>query len=173
MERSTLYCSIAGFAAGIGFGASIMYLLDPDRGNRRRAQVKDQMLASARDAAQGARSQVNDLRNRSKGKVHEWGRRVGPDSNVDDEKLVARVRSVLGHRASNPSVIEVTSKDQEVTLHGPILAHEVDDLLHAVRAVPGVRRLDNRLEIHPDARGVEGLSDAPSRSTDSSEALPS
>lgn len=170
MERQTLYCSLAGLATGIGLGASIMYLLDPDRGNRRRAQVKDQMLASARDAAQGARSQVSDLRNRSKGKVHEWGQRVAPDANVDDEKLVARVRSALGHRASNPSAIEVTSKDQEVTLHGPILAHEVDDLLHAVRAIPGVRRLDNRLEIHPDARGVEGLE---SGSAATSEALPS
>ena len=34
------------FAAGIGLGAALIYLFDPERGRRRRALVRDQLVSA-------------------------------------------------------------------------------------------------------------------------------
>ena len=57
---------------------------------------------------------------------------------VADDVLAERVRARLGHNVSHAS-IEVQVAQGEVTLRGPVLDAEVDGLLRAVRAVPGVR----------------------------------
>jgi uncharacterized membrane protein len=44
-----------------------------------------------------------------------------------------------------------------VTLSGPVLLNEVDELLRTVWSVPGVREVENRLEVHREASDVPGL----------------
>jgi len=76
---------------------------------------------------------------------------------VTDEVLVERVRARLGHVVSHPRSIEVTANQGRVTLRGPVLAREVDDLLRAVASVRGVSGVENRLEVHPQPGDVPGL----------------
>ena len=56
---------------GIGVGAGLMYLLDPDRGNRRRALIRDKMVKLNRQTQETVSGRVNDLSNRAKGMLHE------------------------------------------------------------------------------------------------------
>ena len=56
---------------GIGIGAGIMYLLDPDRGRTRRAHLKDQAVGRASDAGHAIGSKARDIRNRAQGVVAE------------------------------------------------------------------------------------------------------
>jgi Polyketide cyclase / dehydrase and lipid transport len=51
----------------------------------------------------------------------------------------------------------VTVSRGEVTLSGPVLAYEMNDMISAVSSVRGVKRLENRLEGHQEAGQVSGL----------------
>jgi osmotically-inducible protein OsmY len=54
---------------------------------------------------------------------------------------------------SHPHAIEVGSEDGKGVLKGLVLKDEVDHLLSAVRSVPGIDDVVNRLEVHEDAVG--------------------
>jgi hypothetical protein len=56
---------------GIGAGALLMYMYDPDRGNRRRALVRDKMMKLNRQTQQALTGHAKDLRNRAKGLLHD------------------------------------------------------------------------------------------------------
>ncbi|MGH7572321.1 MAG: SRPBCC family protein, partial [Gemmatimonadota bacterium] len=88
---------------------------------------------------------------------------------VADDVLAERVRSKMGRHVSHPGAIEVTARWGRVTLRGPILAHELEDLLSAVASVRGVRDIDDRLEVHRDPGDVPGLQGAPRRSGETAE----
>ena len=65
-----------------------------------------------------------------------------------DNVLIARVRSKMGRVISHPSSIEVTADQGRITLSGPILAHELNDLLTTIARIPDVVEVENRLEVH-------------------------
>ena len=52
---------------GLGLGAGIMYLFDPERGRGRRAVFKDRSMRVARKSLRTAGSTFRDLTNRLKG----------------------------------------------------------------------------------------------------------
>lgn len=56
---------------GAGLGAAIMYMLDPDRGNRRRALLRDKVTKVNRQTQQAVSGKVHDMTNRAKGMLHE------------------------------------------------------------------------------------------------------
>jgi uncharacterized membrane protein/osmotically-inducible protein OsmY len=141
---------------GVGLGASLMYLLDPDRGNRRRALLLDKLTSAANKTPDAVGATARDLRNRARGLAAEVGSMFTSEE-VSDEVLVARVRSKMGRVVSHPSAIEVAAEQGHVRLSGLILAHELDDLLRCVSKVPGVVEVDNRLEVHKQAGDVPGL----------------
>lgn len=58
---------------GIGVGALLMYLLDPDRGRGRRSRLSDQLKSKVNRFGRAAGSKVHDLRNRAEGVMHEVG----------------------------------------------------------------------------------------------------
>jgi len=68
---------------GIGLGAGLMYLLDPDRGRRRRALMRDKTLSAWRRTGRAIRGTACDLGNRARGIVAEanaaFRRREGTD----------------------------------------------------------------------------------------------
>ena len=56
---------------GLGAGAAAMYFLDPDRGTRRRALVKDKAVGLSNDAKNALTGRAQDLKNRAVGLAHE------------------------------------------------------------------------------------------------------
>jgi hypothetical protein len=147
MQRDPLWIGLGGFAAGFGVGTLVMYLLDPDRGNRRRALVRDQLVHAGNVTTHRVRTTAADLRNRSRGVGATVGSRLKKDDGISDQKLEARVRSEMGHAISNPSAISVSAEDHAITLAGPVLRDELDHLLSAVGRVRGVREVRNRLQV--------------------------
>jgi uncharacterized membrane protein len=63
----------------------------------------------------------------------------------------------MGRVVSHPHSIQVSAEGRRVTLRGPILAHEVNDLLATVRSVQGVQEINDQLDIHKQAGDVPGL----------------
>lgn len=149
---------------GLGLGAGLMYLLDPDRGRRRRALVKDRMSHAAHVASDAAGATGRDLAHRTAGVGARLRGAVARDE-VDDEVLVERVRACLGRKVSHPHAIEVSASDGVVTLRGPVLRSEVPGLLRSVSRVKGVRRVESQLQEHESPGNVPALQGGPRPST--------
>ena len=147
---------IATDVAMLMLGAGLMYAFDATRGRRRRALARDKAFSAAREMAAGTGVVAHDLWNRTRGTVAQARSRwFGPTPS--DEVLCARVRSVLGRVVSHPHAIAVSATQGYVVLTGPILSHEVDGLLAAVRRVPGVRGGENLMDEHKQPGGVPSL----------------
>lgn len=144
------------FALGLVLGAGVVYLLDPDRGRRRRALLRDQLVHAGHGLEEAARSGTRHVRNRAVGLAHEI--RAGlTERDVEDRVLEERVRSALGRKISNPGSLLVTADSGHVTLSGDVSSAEVQDLVRAVKAVRGVQHVDNRLHVETDSAPAPGL----------------
>ncbi|HEX6966752.1 MAG TPA: SRPBCC family protein [Gemmatimonadaceae bacterium] len=141
---------------GAGLGAALMYVLDPDRGTRRRALIRDQITHAANKTGDAIGATSRDVSHRMKGVVAEAKGRFGGE-HVSDDTVRERVRAEMGRIVSHPSSIIATVRDGRVILSGPILAHEVQPFLDRVRSVRGVREVDNRMDEHETAEDVPGL----------------
>ncbi len=64
-------CWMGALLSGLGLGAALMYLFDPDRGRGRRARLSDQMTSKANTLGDAVESKARDLRNRAQGLLHE------------------------------------------------------------------------------------------------------
>jgi hypothetical protein len=132
---------------GLGLGAGLMYLFDPQMGRRRRVMLGDQVTHLCNEACDLFDEGTRDMKNRALGVAAEARSHLTPDD-ADSRTIVARVRSAMGRCCSHPRAITVTCRDGAVTLAGPVLASEVDGLLQAVSNVRGVREVVDRLQIH-------------------------
>lgn len=148
------WTKVLGSAA---LGAAAMYVLDPDKGKRRRALVRDQtqgLVADARDAlgvaARDATHRIAGLRARAR-------RLLTNAPAPDDLQLIERVRARLGRLVSHPHAIQVGANNGRVTLSGPVLRHEVPRLLESIRSVWGVSEVEDRLVAHDHADSVSSL----------------
>jgi hypothetical protein len=138
------------FGAGLGIGTAAMYLLDPDRGKRRRALLRDKLVLAQRKTGECIEVTARDVSNRARGIATSIQSRFTSDD-AGDAVLLDRVRSKLGRLVSHPGAIEVAAKDGNVTLSGPILEDEVAGLLSCVKWTQGVKGVDNNLEVHKEA----------------------
>jgi uncharacterized membrane protein len=132
---------------GMLLGAGTMYLLDPDKGTRRRSLLRDQGVHAGHKLGEGLAATARDARNRGRGAVAELRSRLGKDQ-ADDEILHERVRSAIGRVVTHPSAITVTVDQGRIILAGHVLADEMDDLLKQVERVRGVEEVRNELEMH-------------------------
>jgi uncharacterized membrane protein len=137
-------------------GAGAMYVLDPDRGARRRSLIRDRIWHAGNKLGNGLSATTRDARNRAVGAAAGLRSRFQTDE-AEDPVLSERVRSALGRVVSHPGAINVTAYDGRVTLSGHVLARELDELLRQVRRVRGVRAVHNELEIHPTSNGIADL----------------
>jgi hypothetical protein len=138
--------------AGAGIGGALMYFLDPRGGARRRALLRDRTARAVRTGSEGLHQEMEDVRNRISGALAEARGRMWRQP-VDDEQLVARVRAQLGHHVDRTAAVEVTAERGRVTLRGEVSSEELDDVLDAVRSVPGVRRVENQLDVREAPSG--------------------
>jgi hypothetical protein len=138
------------FGVGVGIGTIVMYVLDPDRGKRRRALLRDKLASATKKTGAGVEITARDLRNRAQGIAANIKSRFTAVE-TDDAVLIDRVRSKLGRLVSHPGAIQVASENGNITLSGPILEAEVDDLLTYVKAIQGVNDIANNLEVHKEA----------------------
>jgi uncharacterized membrane protein len=135
---------------GIGIGAGLMYFLDPGRGRRRRALVRDKAVSFWSRSGDTVDTTARNLRDRVVGFGAEVRSMFEGEEHVPDQRLVERVRSKMGRVVSHPRAIDVNARDGHITLSGPILEGEVDRLIANVGAIRGVKSVDNRLEIHQE-----------------------
>jgi hypothetical protein len=140
-------------------GAAAMYLLDPDRGRRRRAIARDKTRSALNQGTQFLSAARSDARSRLQG-LRAAARRVREDRGdpPPDPVLVARVRARLGRLVSHPHGVRVDARNGAVRLSGPILKSEHTPLVIAARLVRGVRSVDDsNLVLYDSANGVPAL----------------
>lgn len=141
---------------GAGIGGASMFLLDPDRGARRRALLRDQAVRTARKTRDAAGATGRDLGNRLSGLTSRAAARFS-DEAVDDATLCARVRATLGHITDHSRAICVHATDGQVTLTGDAPEADVPSIVAAVEKLRGVKGLQNEIRAHATADGVPAL----------------
>jgi BON domain len=142
---------------GIGFGAGLMYLLDPAMGRRRRALARDKTVHAWKKTSDAVEATARDVTNRAVGLSQKLRSSFTSQEPPSDAVLVERVRSRMGHVVSHPHAIDVTASGGQIILRGPVFAAEVGRLLSSIAGVPGVDGVENRLEVHETAENVPAL----------------
>jgi hypothetical protein len=162
VREDTMLQQRKGLLIGLGAGIGLMYLLDPERGRRRRALLRDRLTRGGHTSAVSMRARGRDLAHRATGVMARL-RAAVTAAPVDDVVLVERVRARLGRLVSTPHAVEVHAADGVVTLRGPILQDEVDRLVAGVARVSGVREVVDSLDAHDTAGSIPALQGAAER----------
>src|SRR5262245_59275487 len=145
---------------GLGLGAALMYLFDPDRGKRRRSLLKNKVESAGNKAIDSAEKMGRNLRNRAYGVVAET-KSIFRQEDISDDVLIDRVRSRLGRMPVDISTFEVNAQDVVVMLRGNIFRDELPKVLRAVRFVRGVKDLDDQFTVQDRPGGVADLQGEP------------
>ena len=137
---------------GAGLGAALMFMLDPARGSRRRALVRDKTGKIIRQGGRAIQDRTEDIGNRIAGVAAELkAKRLPPPA---DDTLVERIRAELGHAVEHTSAIEVISESGNVTLRGYVLRDELEDVLDTARHVNGVRKVRSEMQIKDSGEDI-------------------
>lgn len=141
---------------GVAVGGVCAYFLDPSRGRHRRSLIRDKGTHLANQANYYGGKLYRDLKNRGKGIIAQ-ATNLTEKKNADDETLINRVRSEFGRKIRHTKAIRVEVNNGEVTLSGPILRAEIDELIRCVKRIPGVKDIINHLDVHESAGQISGL----------------
>lgn len=142
--------------SGVALGAALALAFDPVQGRRRRALLRDKVARGTRLTTEAIDATARDVRHRARGLAAATRGRLWTED-VDDRRLLARVRSRLGRVCSHPHAIDVEVREGEVTLRGPVLAGEARDLLNAAASVRGVHSVINELDSYESPEGMPAL----------------
>jgi len=153
MESHRTWAVVASFALGV----AAMYFLDPDKGRRRRAIVRDRSRSAVAEILDFVNIAAHDAAHRAQGVRAQAQRLVDHGETPDDLRLIERVRARMGRVVSHPHAIQVGAYNGRVTLSGPILAGEVLQLLEAVRSVQDVLEVEDHLDVHARPDSVPSL----------------
>lgn len=135
---------------GMALGAGLVYFLDPDKGGRRRALVRDQLTHAGHELEDAARKGARHSRNIAIGKAHELKASL-TERQVDDVVLEERVRSSVGRAAEHARHVEISADDGTVTLRGAVTPGEVQSVVRAAKRVRGVEHVANQLDVRERA----------------------
>lgn len=94
----------------------------------------------AKDAASKVRSAAGEVKQQVE------------NATTSDATLTTRVRMAVAGAVRAPGAIQIEVKNGEVSLTGTIPASEVQALVEKIQALPGVSKVDNRLEVHDAAQ---------------------
>lgn len=155
------------FLGGLLTGLCAMYYLDAQSGGRRRALVRDRVVAAGYDAASFAQAKGKPAIDRARGMAatHSLGGMTRREPH-GDLQLHDRIRARLGRTVSHPGSVEVQVEQGCVRLSGHVLRGEVDALCSEVQAMPGVTEVRNALQVHDSPDGIpelQGAQETPGR----------
>ena len=71
---------------GIGIGALLMYILDPDQGRRRRALLRDKVVSASNKAGDVIDKRSRDLANRAQGVIAEASSMLGRGGQTNEQQ---------------------------------------------------------------------------------------
>lgn len=74
---------------GVGLGAALMYILDPDQGRRRRALARDKIVSASNKTGRAIGKKSRHLRNRAQGVIAETGKLFGMRGNRNQSQQEA------------------------------------------------------------------------------------
>ncbi len=152
-QRTTVF-SLLMLVVGVVGGAAVMYLFDPERGKRRRALLRDQADSAFDEVSDSLEGRARDAVNRVENAVHDAQPGQAQNAGVSDFTLQTRVQAQLGHYVADPGAISVAVNGGNVILGGKIHAREAQPLIERVRTIPGVKSVENRLELHDSGENV-------------------
>lgn len=122
-----------------GVGALAAYLFDPVSGTGRRARLKDQVQAAARQGYETVERRARYERGRLQGALHELGH-SGEDRPRDDAELLQKVKSEALGPAGVVDAVTVEVAEGNVVLRGHLADESIRrDVVSRVEAVTGVR----------------------------------
>ena len=155
---------ITSILIGAGIGATVMCLLDPNQGRRRRAVLMDK----SRHFANVTRDEVGkvgrDVRNRLNGARHRTTS-LFEHEYASDDVIADRVRSRLGRDTAHTRALDVSVEDGVVRLSGAAPAREARRIRRHAGRVHGVRRVESRIEpLTRQGHGIEEDYDAATQS---------
>lgn len=136
----------SAFLAGIG----LAYLFDPRQGRRRRHVLRDRTLRALRRAARLGVKRTRFAAGHLRGLVARARRTVVPPTRpVDDQTVAQRIRSdALRDVGASSRDVEVLVREGVAVLRGTVDSRSLaDDLVDRVRAVPGVRHVEDGLQV--------------------------
>ena len=145
----------------IGLGAGLMYFLDPQFGNRRRALVRDKAHGMVNRMDNFLNGATEDMRNRTRGVLAEMSARLS-DQDAPDWILEERVRSNLGRLASRG--VDIQADGGRIILRGPILRENVGSILRAASRTRGVHGVENQLQVFDNVADMPNIQSSASAS---------
>jgi len=147
----------AGLICGsLAAGAALTFIFDPEIGRRRRKIVGDKVSHSMRRLSSAADVTKRDFSNRTRG-ILAGIRSLFSRDNAPDYIIEDRIRSRLGRVCSHPRALKVESDMGNVTISGPILEDELNDVIKTVCKTRGVQSVQDRLEPQRSAAGLPSL----------------
>lgn len=140
----------------VGLGAGLMYFMDPQHGNRRRALVQDRFNRWVNSLDDSLEMAKEDMRNRARGVLSELTAKLS-DQSAPDWILEERVRSSLGHLARNARGIDIRSERGRIHLSGPVLSQDRENLLRAASRTRGVYGVEDELQVFDNPQDIPVL----------------
>jgi hypothetical protein len=157
MNREDHSHELTRVAGAALLGVVAMYMLDPDKGKRRRALIGDKAYSVVSDTRQALGAATRDAAHRIEGMRARARRLFSNEPVPDDLQLIERVRARMGRLVAHPHAIQVGANNGRVTLSGPVLRHEVGRLLDAIRTVWGVSMVEDRLVVYDSPESISSL----------------
>lgn len=147
---------IISLIEGLSIGALAMYFYDPDRGNSRRAVVRDKVQSLYNAKLEAKDIMIKDTMNRVKGLAYKTKAKLSFHT-PGDEQLLEQIRSKIGHAVSHDGALTIDVNQGKVRVSGPILADEQDALITCIWEVPGVEMIEHKLDVFEDAGNIPAL----------------
>jgi uncharacterized membrane protein len=135
----------------LGMGAAAIYLTDPEKGQKRRSALMknaERLLESAKH--QGEKT-LKDTQHHVTGMAARFWSTMKAEQ-VSDRVIEERIRARMGRIVLRPRKIHVVCDQGVATLWGQAQKNEIYALVHAVKLVPGVKEVQDHLDVcEPEA----------------------